>query len=64
MLNETEQEAANKFIREHRVNDPASLGCIGGQFTYMITPTSLGNTVVIRDNVSGLEENVTDFGMW
>lgn len=39
-------------------------GAIGGSFSYIITPTSIGQSIVIRDNASGKEEDVTDYNNW
>lgn len=39
-------------------------GMIGGRFSYTVTPTSLANTVVIQDSITGREENITDFNSW
>ncbi len=63
-LNETEAAAAKAFIEKHRDTDINRLGAIGGQFSYIFTPTSIGTCVSIRDQVSGAEENITDFGDW
>lgn len=39
-------------------------GAIGGQFTYSITPTSIGTIVVVEDAVTGEELDITDYGMF
>jgi hypothetical protein len=37
---------------------------IGGQFSYIFTPTSVGVGVSIKCNCCGEEENITDYGCW
>lgn len=39
-------------------------GAIGGQFTYLITPTSLGDIVVVEDAITNRELNLTDYEVW
>jgi hypothetical protein len=44
--------------------EPKYCGAIGGRFTYMMTPTSLGTVCKVRDNLDGDEIDVTDYDMW
>ena len=37
---------------------------IGGQFTYCITSTGLGNIYVIKCNACGKEKDITDYKNW
>jgi hypothetical protein len=39
------------------------LGAIGGEFTYCITPTSLGNVYIVK-HTRGEEFNLTNYGLW
>lgn len=39
-------------------------GAIGGSFSYIITNTSIGAAISIRDNRSGKEEDITDYDNW
>lgn len=39
-------------------------GAIGGSFSYIITPTSIGSFMKVRDNNSGAEEDITDYDKW
>jgi hypothetical protein len=39
-------------------------GAIGGRFTYSFTPTSLGVVVKVRDAITGLEEDLTNYDHW
>lgn len=45
-------------------NNMPYCGAVGGQFSYTFTPTSVGPAVVIRDNVTKEERNITDYSMW
>ena len=40
------------------------VGTIGDRYTYSFTPTSLGIIVIIKDNVTNSEINLTDFSNW
>jgi len=39
-------------------------GAIGGEITFCFSPTSLGVCVVVTDQVTGEEINLTDYGSW
>jgi hypothetical protein len=53
-------EALNVFYKETEVPLERQ-GAIGGQFSYTFTHTSLGTILVVSDNSSGREINVTNF---
>ena len=36
-------------------------GAIGGRFTFSFTPTSLGDVVIVSDNLKKDEINLTDY---
>lgn len=36
-------------------------GVTGGQFSYILTPTSIGINVVMRCNITHLEKDITDY---
>lgn len=40
------------------------VGAIGGELTYCFTPTSLGTTTIIRENISGNTLDLTDYNSW
>jgi len=40
------------------------VGTIGDRYTYSFTPTSLGIIVIVKDNVTNSEINLTDFSNW
>lgn len=61
-LNNIEKEAAEKFIKKHKkCHIPTT---IGGQFSYIFTPTGVGVGVSIKCNCCEKEENITDYGCW
>ena len=39
-------------------------GAIGGRFTFMITPTSLGTVVKMKDEITGEIKDFTDYDSW
>lgn len=36
----------------------------GGCYTYIITPTSMGNVTEVRNNITKDEIDITDYGAW
>lgn len=64
-LDEKEIEAYKKFYQEHKSCPQLLLGrpmfsATGGLLTFEITPTGLGNIVVIKCNACGKRENITN----
>ena len=59
-LTEEQLEKINEFIKNNR--KPA--GAIGGQFSYIFSPTSIGVVVKIRDDIGGKELDVTNYLDW
>jgi hypothetical protein len=39
-------------------------GCSGGSLTYSFTPTTLGLVVVVKNNITNEEINLTDYDNW
>ena len=39
-------------------------GAIGGEFTYSFTPNSIGETVKVKNCITGDELNLTDYESW
>lgn len=39
-------------------------GAIGGRFTYKFTPTTLGVTIIVVDNLDNTQLDVTDYAGW
>lgn len=39
-------------------------GAIGGGFSWIITSTSIGQALRIKDNVTGEEKDITDYSNW
>ena len=64
-LDEKEVEASNKFYEKHKSCPQLLLGkswfsTEGGLLTFEITPTGLGDVIVIRCNACGKKENITN----
>lgn len=61
----SEQDKIDEFYKEHKnccskyLNKPF-FSTTGGQYTFIITPTGLGNISKIRCNACGIEEDITD----
>ena len=69
-LDETETEAAKKFIEEHnhqeefRKQGKMGFSTLGQQFTYTFIPGGLGSTILIKCNHCGKEEDITNYDCW
>lgn len=63
-LTSTECLAARKFQLKHESCKNKFSSAAGDRFSYIITPTSLGNIIEIRCNYCDCKENVTDFSTW
>lgn len=60
-LNEVEKSRAEEFKKIHKkCYRPTA---IGGQFSYIFTPTSVGTAVSIKC-ICGEQENITDYDIW
>lgn len=59
-LTKEQLDVVGKFLEENR--KPS--GAIGGQFSYIFTPTSLGIVCKIKDNIGGEEIDLTDYFTW
>lgn len=68
-LDNKEVEAANKFFELHKdcchkiLNKPV-FSTIGGGFSYIITPTGLGNCISIECNSCGEIKDITNSDNW
>lgn len=68
-LTPKETENAKEFQQQHYHCSSTSLGkpffsTTGGQFTFFITPTGLGNCVSIRCNACDMVAEITDASNW
>lgn len=69
-LNNVETERAVSFIEKHNHHEEfikegrLAFSTLGMQFTYMITPGGLGNSVQIKCNHCGAQEDITDISNW
>jgi hypothetical protein len=62
-LEGTELEAAREFIKTQMEKDP-HLPTVGERWTYQFTPTGLGTTVSIEDNLLHDVKDLTDWSCW
>jgi hypothetical protein len=63
-LDKEQQEKLDNWINKQYPDGLPYSGAIGGQFTYCFTNTGLGQIIVVKDNISGKEINLTDFDNW
>lgn len=68
-FSENESKDAMKFMEKHRKCCQKILGkpvfsTTGGGFSYIITPTGLGNCIIIKYNSCGKEKDITDISNW
>jgi hypothetical protein len=61
-MEEQDCEAARKQGKPD--GQPPNYGASGGAYTYMLTPTSLGTVVKVKNNVTGNEVDLTDYLEW
>ena len=62
-LSEKEEDAAKKFMEEHRHSDVYK-GAIGGHLEYLFAPTSIGDACCIHCTICGEKKNITDYSKW
>ena len=69
-LNEIETQRAIDFIEKHdhseefKKQGKLGFSTVGMQFTYIITPGGLGNSVSIKCNHCNHQEDITDTSCW
>lgn len=66
---DNEYVAAREFKKEHKdccknILGKESFSTTGGAFTYIITPTGLGNNIIIKCNSCGEIKDITDVDGW
>jgi len=68
---EDKVEQLNKWMKEQdekvaklQNSNEAYYGAIGGDCTYCFTPTGLGIVIVVKNNVTKEEINLTDYENW
>ena len=62
-LNEKENKKKKKFLQEHR-HPEIYKGAIGGHMNFIFTPTSIGDTCIIKCTICNTEKNITDYDSW
>lgn len=68
-LDKEEEKLSNEFYNKHKDCCKKYLrklffSTTGGGFSYIITPTGLGNDIKIRCNSCGKEEDITNIDNW
>ena len=61
-MTKNEEKEAKKFMKEHE--NCSFTSSIGGKFSYIITPTGLGECVSIRCNACEAIKDITDIESW
>lgn len=61
-LTDLEEERLEEFYNKH-CDCPFTSG-VGGKFTFIITPTGLGDCINIRCNSCHKEQGITDIDSW
>lgn len=62
-LNELENWRAHEFCEKHK-DCVSDFGAIGGGFSFIFTPTSIGTIVKIKCEKCGEIVDITDFDSW
>ncbi len=60
-LSEEESEKSRKWIKKQKKKHGENTGTMGDRFSYIFTPTGLGDIVYILDGMTGEKELLTDF---
>lgn len=70
-LDKKELENSEKFTKHHRETcvkkfkeQTGHTLALGEYFTWSFTPTGLGNACVVKCNLCGKEENITNYDCW
>ena len=63
-LSAKELRLAHEFIEIQEIVQPTHHSSSGGRFSYRFTPTGIGNAVVILDNQTNEEKDITDYSCW
>jgi len=63
-INGEELKNARKWIKEQVTKYGGASGTIGDRFSYIFTPTAIGTAVGVRDSLTGIEKNITDYSNW
>ena len=63
-LTELQLKELYKWIADREQESSEIFGAIGGRYTYSFTSTSLGIIIVVKDNLTQKEINLTDYDSW
>lgn len=61
----TELDKVNEFKKKHRESCTSKQNLTAGEYwTYTFIPGGIGTVTIIKCNLCGEEENVTDYDCW
>jgi hypothetical protein len=63
-LSEVEQRNVDDFICRQEATQTTPGSAIGGRWTYLFTPTTIGLVVLIKDCLLNATADVTDYEMF
>jgi hypothetical protein len=63
-LTAEQAERARAWQAAMEVEHPANSGAVGGRFQFVFTPTSIGDCCSVRDTVTGVDLDISDFTDW
>jgi hypothetical protein len=58
------KQEQDKKVQEIQGSDSPCYGAIGGAYTFSFTPTSLGVALVVKNNRTKDELDITDYENW
>ena len=61
---ELDDEQVKKYLDWYAKLPEAAIGAIGGRIVFSFCNTSIGQVVRVRDDVSDLELDLTDYDSW
>jgi hypothetical protein len=63
-FNDWGKEQDAKILVLNPLGTAGALDKYTSRYTYMFTPTSLGNVIEVRNNITNEKIDLTDFGSW
>lgn len=62
LLNPNQKELYREFIKESEIVKDST--AIGGRYSYVFTPTSLGISMIVEDSLTKRRIDLTDYDSW
>lgn len=63
-LSQEQKKKLEEWKKNLKPPEGSYSGAIGGRFTYLFTPTSLGVVIVVQDSMSKTEIDLSEYDMW